>query len=203
MMVNYGFISAAVAHYRSYGFEPIDAPWLVSKKIAEITKPADRPHYLIRREGSDMEKSFVASGEQSFLYLINKGHLPGYGKFQTVTPCIRPDTFDSYHTKYFMKNELIWYNVKGIANYGQPWLDEMLRLSMTLFSNLVGSNYYDKLKVVQQSEHSYDIELDGVEIGSYGFRSTDFVSWVYGTGIAEPRFSSVYNSLVLKEYNSG
>jgi hypothetical protein len=197
-MISYGNIARAVAHYRSFGYDYIDAPWLVSKPIAEVTKPPDRPHYLVRREGSDMEKAFVASGEQSFLYLINKGHLPEYGKLQTVTPCIRPDTFDPTHTKYFMKNELIHYNVGGLVTRGKRFIADMTDCAMSLFKELA-LEQGNALVLEQQSEDSWDILLGGVEVGSYGYRQTNFVSWVYGTGIAEPRFSSTLRALRYKD----
>jgi hypothetical protein len=44
------------------------------------------------------------------------------------------------------------------------------------------------LKIVTTSD-GYDIEYNGVEIGSYGIRKTSFLEWIYGTGLAEPRFS--------------
>jgi hypothetical protein len=34
-----------------------------------------------------------------------------------------------------------------------------------------------------------DIELGGIELGSYGYRSYGRLHWIYGTGFAEPRFS--------------
>ena len=42
---------------------------------------------------------------------------------------------------------------------------------------------------------SIDIEVDGVEVGSYGIREykcgDKIYTWVYGTGVALPRFSKV------------
>jgi len=31
------------------------------------------------------------------------------------------------------------------------------------------------------------------ELGSYGIRSCEFLDWIYATGVAEPRFSSLIN----------
>jgi hypothetical protein len=41
------------------------------------------------------------------------------------------------------------------------------------------------------SNTQVDIEFAGIELGSYGIRSCDFLDWVYGTGVAEPRLSSI------------
>jgi hypothetical protein len=35
----------------------------------------------------------------------------------------------------------------------------------------------------------YDIQYNGIELGSYGIRSCDFLEWIYGTAIAEPRLT--------------
>lgn len=47
-----------------------------------------------------------------------------------------------------------------------------------------------------RDEDTIDVQFDGVEIGSYGFREIKQkdmpdVFWVYGTGLALPRFSTI------------
>jgi len=37
----------------------------------------------------------------------------------------------------------------------------------------------------------WDLNLYGQEIGSYGIRKLGGHHWVYGTGLAEPRFSTL------------
>jgi hypothetical protein len=34
-----------------------------------------------------------------------------------------------------------------------------------------------------------DLEINGIEVGSYSRRSFGGISWTCGTGLAEPRFS--------------
>jgi len=41
------------------------------------------------------------------------------------------------------------------------------------------------------SENTYDMSINGVEVGSYGIRRCEYLEWIYGTGCAEPRFSQV------------
>ena len=41
----------------------------------------------------------------------------------------------------------------------------------------------------ERSDESYDIESNGIELGSYGIRQHENITWVYGTGLAEPRLS--------------
>jgi hypothetical protein len=42
---------------------------------------------------------------------------------------------------------------------------------------------------IVKTEIGHDIELNGIEIGSYGWRQNQDIIWAYGTGLAEPRFS--------------
>ena len=42
---------------------------------------------------------------------------------------------------------------------------------------------------IVKTEEGLDIELNGIEIGSYGYRSYKDFHWIYGTALAEPRFS--------------
>jgi hypothetical protein len=45
------------------------------------------------------------------------------------------------------------------------------------------------LEVVATGDKSYDIEFKGVELGSYGIRRCDFLTWCFGTAVAEPRLT--------------
>lgn len=188
-MIDYGLLLTSIPHYEKSGYQRIEAPWLVTKKIAYITTPSEIHMHEVVKNGK--EKVFVGSGEQSFLYLINKGHLPATGKFQTITPCMRNDDFDIYHTKYFMKNELIEYfaNSDLISDTMlEDKLHQMINSAMEFFAQHVPINRTDLLAKVE-TDIGYDIEYSGIEIGSYGIRHCPFVTWIYGTGIAEPRFS--------------
>lgn len=50
--------------------------------------------------------------------------------------------------------------------------------------------YFNNLDIIE-TEIGFDIEWGGYEIGSYGVRECDFLKWIYGTGCAEPRMSSL------------
>lgn len=203
-MIDYSRIASAIDFYTNRGFQRIETPWLVSKDIADLTKPLDASTYIVQKDTDRKQKAFVASGEQSFLYLINKGHLPANGRYQTVTPCLRDDMWDVTHMKNFIKLELIEYTVYDTKQYPLNFnsvncVTRMVDQAMDFFSTVVGIN---NLKVVNTSTKdavSFDIELDGVEIGSYGYRNSVFCEWIYGTGIAEPRFSRIVNSVKRKK----
>jgi len=175
-MINYKLLHDSINFYENNNFKRIESPWLVTDYIDNITRPKEAIPYHIPNKN----KNFVASGEQSFLYLYLKEHLPK-GKFQTVTPCLCNDSFDFSHTKYFIKNELIitddvsWDSVQDITE-----------LALSFFKNIFGS----KVKRISKTK-SYDIEFEGIELGSYGIRECEFLSWIYGTGCAEPTTSNL------------
>ena len=117
-MINYGLLQEASDYYESIGYPRVESPWLVTEAISNITKPMSATNYYVTKEyRGDYKKVFVASGEQSFLYLINKGFLPKSGKYHTITPCMRNDSFDDKHSKYFMKLELIEINHLSNKNW--------------------------------------------------------------------------------------
>lgn len=181
-MINYKFLDKSIQFYETKGFKRIEAPWTVTKAVSEITKPSEGKDYEI--VGKD--KVLVASGEQSFLYLILKGFLPP-GKYQTITPCFRDEPFDIIHTKYFMKNELIVTENVNVEN-----LNDVIKTAFDFFASFISKCCLDIVeKKEKDNSISFDIELNGIEIGSYGIRHCEFVSWIYGTGLAEPRFSTI------------
>lgn len=177
-MIDYKNIQLSIDYYKLHNFSRIESPWTVTPYISGLTKPSDKIDYKLEHN----KKVLVASGEQSFLYLYLKGFLPK-GRYQSVTPCFRDEIFDLTHTKYFMKNELI-----DTLHVNEENLMIVVGTCFEFFKkNLKDSK---DLMVVKTSDTSYDIEYKGIELGSYGIRSCDFLEWIYGTGIAEPRFST-------------
>lgn len=178
MFIDYEKLAKSVPFYEEFGYKRIEVPWTVSKAISDITKPKNVAEHTVVKSGK--EKVFVASGEQSFLSLINKSQLPA-GKYQTITPCMRDDTFGPYHTKYFIKNELIHF-----GNFKPNHLNQMVSDALEFLSSIMGAG--SSIKKVETGD-GFDIILNGIEVGSYGIRECEFVRWIYGTGVAEPRFS--------------
>lgn len=181
MNVNYDNLARAQSGYKSLGYKYIEVPWLVSEAVNDITRPSWVAQYFVTKNGK--KKTFIGSGEQGFLYLICKGYLaPGF--YQTITPCIRNDDFDAWHTKYFMKNELIIFGHSEVTE--EYILEGMIAAAKKIFTDL-GMNRV----LIDKTDEGYDITADGIELGSYGVRECEFVRWIYGTGLAEPRFSTL------------
>ena len=179
-MIDYGRLDRSLRFYESFGFKRIESPWTVTKDVSSITKPLGGKDWEI--VGKD--KVLVASGEQSFLYLYLKGFLPK-GKYQTTTPCFREEPFDRTHTKYFIKNELII-------------TDDVNEDSLKFVVDTCKQFYESELEVVVdivETKEGYDLEVNGVEIGSYGIRSCEYLKWIYGTGLAEPRMTFIKNTI--------
>ena len=175
-MIDYSILANSVEYYESHGYQRIESPWTVTKEISKVTSPPNASFFTIEEK----KKVLVASGEQSLLYLYNKGFLPK-GKWQTITPCFRDETFDSLHTKYFLKNELM---ITDSVN--EATLISTIDDALNFFRQ-----WAPESKVKETGPKSYDIVYDDIELGSYGMRYCPFVKWVYGTGVAEPRFSRV------------
>ena len=182
-MINYRNIQDSIEFYGRKGFLRVESPWTVTKAISDITKPRPGPGETIPDFTiKEKNKVLVASGEQSFLYLYNKGFIPK-GQFQTTTPCFREDSFDAFHTKYFLKNELI-----KTDKVDEDSLDYVLGIAHEFFKSKLGDDV--KIQTIVPGKE-YDISFDNIELGSYGIRRCDFLDWIYATGVAEPRLSRV------------
>jgi hypothetical protein len=195
-MINYQILADSVSFYESKGFERIESPWTVTSEISGITKPPGCTNFTIEEKN----KVLVASGEQSFLYLYTKGFLPK-GRFQTITPCFRDEPFDVFHTKYFLKNELIitddttdeavHYMVECAQEFFRKYC---LKKRPQEFYSVIAENHVDDVVIKPWSEYvpnCFDLEYEGIELGSYGRRRCDYLEWIFGTGVAEPRLTRV------------
>jgi hypothetical protein len=175
-MIDYNLLAEASNHYAERGYERIEVPWMVTPHVDFITKPKDVEPLEVLQKG----KNLIASGEQGFLYQMLKGYLPR-GKYQTITPCFRNDSYDFTHSKVFMKLELI--NTKDPGNQA---VSQMIADALDLFQSLFKEPKY----INTTNENSIiDINFKDVELGSYGTRSYEHLNWSFGTGLAEPRTS--------------
>ncbi len=172
--INWQYLYKAQEYYLDRGYALIEVPWLVDQQAIESTAPAGS-HQFKTAEGS-----LIASGEQG-LFAIRKRLKPG--KYQTITPCFRKEVSgDPLLQQHLMKLELM-YVPDGKENSVLP-LANMLQEAKFCFEKLKSGLY-----MMQDTDQGVDIMHKGVEIGSYGVRKVDGFRWIYGTGLAEPRFS--------------
>lgn len=185
-------INHSILFYQLNGYTYIDSPWLVSEQISNLTKPQEKNNFFINK------KCLVASGEQSFLQLINDDKIKP-GSYVSTTPCFRDEAEDDTHKTHFMKTELIIWDYNNV-DFEQK-LTKMTKLCLEFFSK------YLPCKIVQ-TEQGFDVvdETFNIELGSYGVREDNLtnskVYWIYGTGLAEPRLSYVLNKLKKPGYHN-
>jgi hypothetical protein len=178
--IDWTLLGRAVDFYKARGYTYVEAPWAVSEETLAITCP--NPRFAAR---VDHLGALVGSAEQSFLHLDLAGDL-GAGCFVACTPCFRlGDHGDGLHFPYFMKVELYRNDHDVMA------LFKMLGDAGELYRELGAPA--DALQA-PQTEEGVDITLNGIEIGSFGFRTHESADgslhhWTYGTGLALPRFS--------------
>ena len=184
--IDWRVIANAVEHYVGLGFTSIEVPWVVPDEVAAATAPAHvRP--LTTRDGT-----LVGSAEQSLLHLAATGSI-GPGRYVAVSPCFRDDAPDVLHGRHFVKVELM-----HLWPEGDPWAvrNEVILQARGFFLS------QGVLATIDPNPGGELGQFDlvspppsGVELGSYGVRTATLggreILWVYGTGVAEPRFSTV------------
>lgn len=188
--IDYYLVAFAEDYYLRKGFRLIDVPWLVSEKISNITKPNWKRNFWVKN------KVLVGSAEQSFIELFLEGRIKE-GRYLATTPCFRDESKVGWlHQNYFLKTELI-----EIGSVGEKELEEVITTAKGFLSLFL------KTKVVKTGISSFDIVdvKSGVELGSYGLSGLDHAGtsmrYVYGTGCALPRLSTVLRSQRKKSYH--
>lgn len=185
--IDWGLLAKASAFYKSKGLTYKETPWTAPIAVHEFTKPHQNPsfiHDLALPQGNELCE-LVGSAEQGFIYLMLNNELKD-GKYYSITPCFRFDTYDKTHQPWFMKAELM--HLQKNCNQEQALQNAMnlLDLAWEFLTALAPDERFEK---VQTSSLSWDINLNGIEIGSYGVRNVQNIVFAYGTGLALPRFS--------------
>jgi hypothetical protein len=179
---DWSVIGDAMKFYESKGYSPCELPWVAKSETIDLTCPDRR--YVITSSIGDL----VGSAEQSFIERDRYGGLPP-GKYVSCTPCFRnEDEVNWMRQKTFMKVELY-----DNANVTLSNLLSVISDAVAFFSTQIPSKF---LEVVQTPE-GYDICCMQIELGSYGIREfpEHGLTWLYGTGVAEPRFSSLRDNV--------
>ncbi len=183
-------LSAILSHYSDYRY--VDVPWTVDLETMLITCPGEQ--YITKSDAGCL----VGSAEQSFLHLLRTGVLED-GDYIAVTPCFRHtdalERSDELHRAYFMKAELIHAFHEPIpASYGTYLAAKARDAFYEITPRELAVKFQRELRIVH-TETGYDLELCGIEIGSYGVRRYGDLWWAYGTALAEPRFTQALRTL--------
>lgn len=183
-MIDYRMVTTALSHYERWGYENVETPWYVCPEVVKATLPKDRHGFFLGHPESS-PGCLVGSAEQGFLQLMEDGKLTPGGKYVSAGPCFRDDVEDDLHQLSFFKVELI--RIEGRVT---PLDDNDVMRLMDTAKRLFDEEFYQRNKTrIVKTEAGYDIELNGIEIGSYGIRKHGKHRWIYGTGLALPRFS--------------
>jgi len=185
--INYKNLSDALEFYKAFGYEYVEVPWIVPRNVTQITLNTDEVNPIEMYEGMSAggyggksNGDLVGSAEQGFLYLMEQNKLE-HGDYCALTPCFRKEQYvTNLHRPYFMKVELCSF--QATKTDCKPKLKSIIDICYRYFK-LTG---YTPDKV--STPDGIDFMLNGIEIGSYGIRSFKNFHWVYGTGLAEPRF---------------
>lgn len=173
-------LSEALKFYTDKGCQYVEVPWIVSPKTTAITKPVECKDFPF---GSS--HVLVGSAEQSFLEMYN--FVKETNKIcVALTPCFRDDKEDMLHQTYFHKIELFSASPSDddlIFQYAMDFMDSKFNGELQIYEQVVLDSNFDIL-------HSADIMYKDIELGSYGVRRYGDMIWSYGTGLAEPRFTT-------------
>jgi len=180
--INWGWVSEALEDYIWCGYKYLEVPWMVSNEAVKATIPSDRlgwKTFIPDKPTVTAEEVpyLIGSAEQSFVQMMLDGALDK-GKYCAATPCFRDDKLDEWHQHTFFKVELIDFRPDDTD------LSSIVDDAKELMEYLGNC----KLDVVK-TEIGLDLAYKGIEVGSYGYREYKAMKWIYGTGLALPRFS--------------
>lgn len=195
--VNYQTVSRAISLYASKGYKYVDTPWYVTAAAMSATLPSDRVGFSMWHPELPHDKFLVGSAEQGFLQLMLDGTIQP-GSYCSAGPCFRDEpTVDELHRYSFFKLELIKiYAANEVPELLDVW--KIAHLVKDVHADLywLGEKSKKQLRVVK-TDVGYDLELAGVEVGSYGLREHNGHRWLYGTGLALPRAQIARSRVVL------
>lgn len=194
-------IQRMIEFFADCGYSYVDTPWIVpSQDYLETVADAER--------GYEVKKGqwLVGSAEQGFL--ASWEDLEPDSFYMSFSPCFRPvdKGRSEIHFPYFYKLELHFFSPEdslceeAVIKMRDDALDFMnqLREGFEDDSDTAGWHpdlpkiTYDHEIVVVETDQGTDIEIDGVELGSYGVRQRKGIYWAYGTGFALPRLDAIW-----------
>jgi hypothetical protein len=177
--IDYSLLGSSLRYYIDLGYQYVEAPWVCGLDTIKQTCPNESK--ILK---CSTQTGLVGSAEQGLLEMVSWGNIFD-NPVVACGPCFRlgePDT--PYHQDHFMKIEL--GVMANSIEYAELCCKNFIRDAVGLFSQ------YTDVTVVP-TDDGFDCEVNGIEIGSYGVRKIDQGYWVYGTGLALPRFSQTVN----------
>jgi len=202
-LIDYTLVGRAVEIYDIKGYSYVETPWWVSTEAMYSTIPNTIRTFCIdihkpgiRRSDEEPEGYLVGSAEQGLVEQMLNGSLKS-GKYVAAGPCFRNEpVVDDLHLTSFFKVELMFYMLPSDTIHYS--VDELIyealldaRQTMEFLAKKAGIPRF--IKTVT-TDIGYDLTLNDIEVGSYGYRTYQGHHWVYGTGLALPRFNQALES---------
>lgn len=173
-VINWKRLVFALAFYRTRGYLECDLEWHAPRDICYLT--CSDPNRMYDFD----DNVLVGSAEQSFMAALKSGTLRA-GRYVSLTPCFRREQeVTETHKRTFMKVELFAADIAGEEVALQFARDAM---------DFMSTQTDEKIDLVKTAE-GYDLEIGGIEVGSYSARELGGMKWTCGTGLAEPRFTT-------------
>ncbi len=163
----------AVLYYKERGYIEADFPYYANIDAINITMPVG--NIALSHLG---DTAYVGSAEQSFIDCILNGE-PYEGSFMAFSPCHRDEKHLSSKTNLIFSKLELYSTSKSYMNILQDVKQFIVREYGILRENIE----------IIQTENGHDLELNGVELGSYGMRTVNGFTYAYGTGITFPRWN--------------
>lgn len=196
-MIDYQLVVKALDSYKQLGYQYIEAPWMVTAKAQYATMPKELQSFAVvpHRHGDvpaaqEPSSYLVGSAEQGIIQMLLDGKLTNPGWYVTGGPCFRNEpVLDEYRKQTFFKVELTWLldDSAPQSEYSQnAFAQGIASHASYVFCEISG-----KIASLVKTDIGYDLEMNGVEVGSYGYREFEGHRWIYGTGLALPRFTQV------------
>lgn len=184
IVIDWHLLGKATQFFTHSGFLQKETPYALPELYHSYTKPHDNSSFILNQGMFSAEPhELVGSAEQGFIYLILNHLALENDRLFSVTPCFRCDNYDLLHQPWFMKLELFHYSSD---------IEDLLAM-INLVKQFIEQETIQPLKLVITGQNTYDLELNGIEIGSFGFRTVEGLTFIYGTGLALPRFSIANN----------
>lgn len=219
-MIHMRYITAAINKYDTLSYDQIAVPMVIPHDAATMFvdeyRRARQLDHKIRaphiEEGAP-KMAYVGSAEQSMIYRYAQQGNWANRKVMALTPCVRAEPMcDQSHFEVFLKLELAtWGNEVTTANHFKMVLEAKSVMEYVLTKCATGdrsTHNVVELKIVRDPNADHecvDLMMCSVrkpdiqiEVGSYGIREIEGVrgAYVYGTGIAEPRFGWAVNYIL-------
>ncbi len=165
-VIDYPALAQAIQLYKNHGWHLIEVPWMVSRDscFATVSDPE-----RVMQVG---DQYLVGSAEQGFLDLDLSP-----GSYMAVSPCFRDEPETDISFKTFLKLEL--HRTDDVSDRALMY---MIGCAISVMSDL-GAN-----TGLIETEEGWDLMQNCIELGSYGRRTHGGRTWLYGTGLALPRF---------------